>query len=75
MVEDLKSAKMKLTRRVNDLREEVARESSLRASLEESHNTLLTRIQEVEAIVEHEQDEVRLYNSVDAVADPEGGWG
>ena len=57
--EDLKVTKQKLTRKLNELREELARETSLRSSLEESHNSLLTRIKEMEVIVEKERDEVR----------------
>ena len=58
--EDLKISKQKLTRKLNELREELARETSLRSSLEESHNSLLTRIKEMEVIVEKERGEVRM---------------
>lgn len=43
------------------MREEIEREKSLRHSLEESHNTLLARIREMESIVESESKEVRLW--------------
>ena len=58
MIEDLRAAKTKLTRRAGELREEMGREASLRASLEESHNTLLSRVQDMEDIVTREQEEV-----------------
>ena len=58
MIEDLRAAKTKLTRRTGELREEMGREASLRASLEESHNTLLSRVQDMEDIVTREQEEV-----------------
>ena len=58
--EDLKISKQKLTRKLNELREELARETSLRSSLEDSHNSLLTRIKEMEVIVEKERSEVRM---------------
>ena len=60
--EDLKISKQKLTRKLNELREELARETSLRSSLEDSHNSLLTRIKEMEVIVEKERGEVRILN-------------
>ena len=56
--EDMQAQNNKLVRRVSELREQVARETSLRASLEESHNSLLSRVQEMEGIVESERDEV-----------------
>ena len=59
--EDLKISKQKLTRKLNELREELARETSLRSSLEESHNSLLTRIKEMEVIVEKERGEVPIH--------------
>ncbi|XP_013416003.1 coiled-coil domain-containing protein 150-like [Lingula anatina] len=58
-VEDLKSTKQKLSRQLAGLREELAREQNLRSSLEESHNTLLSRIHQLEEVVEAERGEVK----------------
>lgn len=55
----MSSQKSKFQKRINELREEIEREKSLRHSLEESHNTLLARIREMESIVESESKEVR----------------
>ena len=60
--EELSSLKQKMTRRVSELREEAQRESSLRSSLEESHATLLTRLHDLEAVIENLQEEVRISN-------------
>ena len=60
--EDMQAQNNKLVRRVSELREQVARETSLRASLEESHNSLLSRVQEMEGIVESERDEVGVWH-------------
>lgn len=57
--EGLNMSQQKLQKRISDLKEEVAREQSLRASLEESHNTLLTRVREMEAVVELERSGVK----------------
>lgn len=57
----MSSQKSKFQKRINELREEIEREKSLRHSLEESHNTLLARIREMESIVESESKEVRLW--------------
>ncbi|CAH1773554.1 unnamed protein product [Owenia fusiformis] len=61
--EDLKYGKNKLVRRVAELKEELSREMGLRASLEESHNTLMTRVHEMEDIVEAERNEVKSLSS------------
>eukprot|EP00058_Branchiostoma_floridae_P004971 XP_002590459.1 hypothetical protein BRAFLDRAFT_86325 [Branchiostoma floridae] len=45
------------------IKEELSRESSLRASLEESHATLLTRIHSMEGVVETERHEVDTLSS------------
>lgn len=55
---ELRSAKSKLQRRISELKDELTRESSLRTSLEESHNTLLGRVQQMEQIVQKERQEV-----------------
>ena len=57
-VEELSSAKQKLLRRVTELKEETQRESSLRSSLEESHATLLTRLNDMEGVIVNVQEEV-----------------
>ena len=57
--EELTTSQQKLQKRINDLKEEISREKSLRASLEDSHNTLLTRVREMESIVEVERNEVK----------------
>lgn len=56
--EDVQAQNVKLNRRVGELREQVARETSLRTSLEESHKSLLQRIEEMGTIVETERGEV-----------------
>ncbi len=58
-VDDLKVAKQKLSRKITEIREELSRETSLRSSLEESHNSLLTRVKEMEVIVSKEREEVK----------------
>ena len=57
-VEDMASTKQKAMRRLTEMKEEATRESSLRASLEESHSTLLTRLQDMEAVIETLRAEV-----------------
>ena len=52
------SQKVKLQRRVGEIKEELMRESDMRASLEQSHKSLLQRIQDMEGIVEAEREEV-----------------
>ena len=56
--EELTTSQQRLQKRINELKEEVSREKSLRASLEESHNTLMTRVREMEHVVETERDQV-----------------
>ena len=53
--EGLNMSQQKLQKRITDLKDEVSRERSLRSSLEESHNTLLTRVREMENVVEMER--------------------
>ena len=57
-VESLNSAKQKISRKLIELKEEASREASLRSSLEESHATLLTRLHDLEAVIENLQSEV-----------------
>ena len=45
-------------RRLKEVQGELSHETSLRESLEESHNTLLQRVQEMESVVEGEREEV-----------------
>lgn len=58
-LEELTTTRQKLLRRINELKEEAAREASLRGSLETSHSTLLIRIQEMESVIEKERKEVK----------------
>ncbi|GFS01137.1 coiled-coil domain-containing protein 150-like [Elysia marginata] len=62
-VEDLTSTKQKAVRRLAEVKEEATRESSLRASLEESHATLLTRLQDMEAVIETLRTECKSYSA------------
>ena len=62
--EELTTSQQKLQKRINDLKEEISREKSLRASLEDSHNTLLTRVREMESIVEVERNEVIIFSII-----------
>lgn len=57
-VHEAKCSVQKLQRRLNELKDELTREKSLRSSLEESHSSLLTRIQEMESVVDKEREEV-----------------
>ena len=52
------ASKEKLMKKVNDLRDDLAREQKLRSSLEESQNTLLLRVKDTENTVETERIEV-----------------
>ncbi|KAK7094021.1 coiled-coil domain-containing protein 150-like isoform X2 [Littorina saxatilis] len=62
-VEEMSNTKQKLIGRINDLKEEVARETSLRASLEASHSTLMSRVHETETLVEKERTEMKTVSS------------
>ena len=62
--EELTTSQQKLQKRITELKEEINREKSLRASLEESHNTLLTRVREMESVVEVERNEVSSWSLV-----------
>ncbi|KAK6176820.1 hypothetical protein SNE40_015048 [Patella caerulea] len=63
-MDDYVTCKQKLSRRVSELKEELAMEKSLRSSLEHSHNTLLSRVRDMETVVESEREEVGNINSV-----------
>ncbi len=56
--DDLKVTRQRLSRRVGELQQELGRETSLRSSLEDSHSALLTRVKEMEAVVQREREEV-----------------
>ncbi|XP_071146826.1 coiled-coil domain-containing protein 150-like isoform X9 [Mytilus edulis] len=57
--DELSLTKQKMQRRINELKEECDREKSLRKSLEESHNTLMERVRDMETLVESERKEVK----------------
>ncbi|XP_071805005.1 coiled-coil domain-containing protein 150-like [Asterias amurensis] len=61
--EELLSSKQKLNKRIMELREEITRETSLRSSLEDSHATLLERVQQMEGVVQSERQEVQILAS------------
>ena len=46
-------------RRLSELKEALSRESSLRKSLEDSHQAMLLRIRDMECVVEEEREQVR----------------
>jgi len=58
-MEELKLSKQKLTKKMNEIKEELVREKELRASLEESHSSLLQRVSDMERIVESERGDVQ----------------
>ena len=60
--EGLTASQQRLQKRISDLQEEISREKSLRTSLEDSHNTLLSRVREMEAMVELERNQVGTSN-------------
>ncbi|GFO30928.1 coiled-coil domain-containing protein 150-like [Plakobranchus ocellatus] len=62
-VEDIASTKQKALRRLAEVKEEAARESSLRASLEESHATLLSRLQDMESVIETLRSECKNHSA------------
>lgn len=57
--DELSMNRQKMQRRINELKEECDREKSLRKSLEESHNTLMERVRDMEKLVESERKEVK----------------
>lgn len=57
--DELSNTRQKMQRRINELKEECDREKSLRKSLEESHNTLMERVRDMETLVESERKEVK----------------
>ncbi|XP_060075980.1 coiled-coil domain-containing protein 150-like [Ylistrum balloti] len=57
--EEMVTGKQKMEKKLSEVREELEREKSIRCSLEESHNTLLGRVREMESMVESERKEVK----------------
>ncbi|XP_033763088.1 coiled-coil domain-containing protein 150-like isoform X3 [Pecten maximus] len=57
--EEMLTGKQKMERKMSEVKEELEREKSIRSSLEESHNTLLGRVREMENMVESERKEVK----------------
>ncbi|KAH9508698.1 hypothetical protein Btru_049657 [Bulinus truncatus] len=62
-VEELNASKHKLSRRLGELKDEATRESNLRASLEESHASLLARLQDMEVVIESLRSECRTHST------------
>uniref|UniRef100_UPI00398F8097 coiled-coil domain-containing protein 150 isoform X2 n=1 Tax=Pristiophorus japonicus TaxID=55135 RepID=UPI00398F8097 len=58
--EELKATKSRMSRRLQEMKEELAQEVSLRKALEESHIHLLQRVQDMEKIVEIERMQVKV---------------
>ncbi|EDO39485.1 predicted protein [Nematostella vectensis] len=58
-VEELKNDKQKLSKKVNELKEELSREQQMRSSLEQSHTTLLQRVNDMDRVVETERGDVQ----------------
>lgn len=56
----LQAAKQKLEKKMAEARDELQREKSLRSSLEQSHQTMLLRIRELEENIEHERDQAKV---------------
>ncbi|XP_005145666.2 coiled-coil domain-containing protein 150 [Melopsittacus undulatus] len=58
--EELRKTKQKINCRLQELMEQLSQEISLRQSLEESHATVLSYVQDMEAIVEVERKQVQI---------------
>ncbi|XP_043926438.1 coiled-coil domain-containing protein 150 [Protopterus annectens] len=56
--EEMRTVKGRMSRRLQEVKEQLSQEIALRSSLEESHTALLQRIQDTEKIVEAERKEV-----------------
>ncbi|KAL3862086.1 hypothetical protein ACJMK2_008081 [Sinanodonta woodiana] len=56
---DLTSVQQKLQKKIDELKEDNNREKSLRISFEESHNTLMSRVREIETLLEEEKAGVK----------------
>ncbi|KAK3746553.1 hypothetical protein QZH41_017036, partial [Actinostola sp. cb2023] len=59
-LEEAKNTREKLTKKVNELKEELSCEKGLRSGLENSHNSLLSRVNDMESLVETEREQVHL---------------
>uniref|UniRef100_A0A8D0HPG8 Coiled-coil domain-containing protein 150 n=1 Tax=Sphenodon punctatus TaxID=8508 RepID=A0A8D0HPG8_SPHPU len=58
--EELRTAKHKMSHRLQELREQLSQESSRRKSLEESQASMLYRVQDMESTVEAEREQVSI---------------
>ncbi|XP_060113049.1 coiled-coil domain-containing protein 150 [Heteronotia binoei] len=58
--EELRATKLKMGHSLQELREQLSKESGTRKSLEESHGVLLYRVQDMEQTVEKERKQVQL---------------
>ncbi|XP_067851439.1 coiled-coil domain-containing protein 150 [Heptranchias perlo] len=58
--EELKATKSRMSRRLQEMKEELVQEVSLRKALEESHIHLLQRVQDMEKVVEVERKQVKV---------------
>lgn len=63
--ESMASENLKLVKQVRGLREDLQRESALRASLEDSQTALMRRLRDMESIIEAEREEVFFQNNFD----------
>lgn len=57
---EIKGTRDKLTKQLNELREELRHEKNLRQNFEDSHEDLLSRVMEMEKLVERENHEMKL---------------
>ncbi|KAK1168379.1 hypothetical protein AOXY_G9139 [Acipenser oxyrinchus oxyrinchus] len=58
--EELKGIKNQMSRRLQECKEELSQQVSLRITLEESHDALLQRVQDMEKVVEVERGQVQV---------------
>ncbi|MBN3298522.1 CC150 protein, partial [Amia calva] len=58
--EELKGVKAQMSDRLQELREQLSQEVSLRREIEESHGALLQRVQDMERVVEVERGQVQV---------------
>ncbi|XP_071945740.1 coiled-coil domain-containing protein 150-like [Antedon mediterranea] len=70
--EDLRISKQKLNKQLGETREELARELSLRNSLEQSHNALMERLQQLETTAHQERKEIESFSKSCAILKDEG---
>ncbi|XP_075239050.1 uncharacterized protein LOC142334689 isoform X2 [Convolutriloba macropyga] len=62
-LEKLENAKTKSIKKLNEMRGQLDREVELRVSLEKSHSSLLTRLEDVELLMEQERAQVKELDS------------